>query len=273
MMSKNKKKSPGRPKKEFVSKKPKTKIQDWPGRPRKHDRPHKTEAQVTPEVSSFVANSVDESKKKDLIILLLFILSFGLFLASIYFTFIRDKKEKDLWPSEIAQITNIDTGNIDYTDTSVQTPPTENVNPSPAAVQPTVQNLSAEQQIIVNFYQAVNGIDTATLNAMTDAHLKTSNVFITYFSKNRLSKFSAIITAPKVVVTNIQETTNTANPNIKNFDYTLEYMLASNNQKYTEERSAVLIKKGEERKIWQIMCQTKWCSTMPFFNPDKYKNN
>jgi hypothetical protein len=34
-----------------------------------------------------------------------------------------------------------------------------------------------------------------------------------------------------------------------------------------------LIKKGDERKIWKLLCETKGCSTMPFFNPDKYKNN
>ena len=34
-MARNKKKSPGRPKKEFISKKPRVKIKSGPGRPRK----------------------------------------------------------------------------------------------------------------------------------------------------------------------------------------------------------------------------------------------
>ncbi|HMS91618.1 MAG TPA: hypothetical protein PKC87_05325, partial [Candidatus Absconditabacterales bacterium] len=129
------------------------------------------------------------------------------------------------------------------------------------------------QQIIVDFYQAINTIDTVTLYRLTDARLEESNVFKTYYTKGRLSKFSAILLEPKVVVTNIQEEpTNSINPDIKNFSYTLEYMIANDQQKFTEERSSVLIKKGNVWRIGKLMCETKGCSTMPFFNPDKYKN-
>ncbi|MEI6671980.1 MAG: hypothetical protein WCL02_01070 [bacterium] len=93
---------------------------------------------------------------------------------------------------------------------------------------------------------------------MADAHLETSNVFKTYYSKTWLSKFSAVVLEPKIVVTNIQEKENTTtNPNIKNFIYTLEYTLASNNQKFTEERSTVLIKKGDSWRIGKLLCETK----------------
>lgn len=147
--------------------------------------------------------------------------------------------------SNIAEIANVDTGNIDYTTTTatgVQEPPTVIVDTSDT--QPTVQNITAEQQVILNFYQAVNTIDTVIIHTMADAHLNQSNVFTTYYSKNRLSKFTENVLAPKIVVTNIQEkTTNSTNPNIKDFTYTLEYTLASNQQKFTEERSTVLIKK------------------------------
>jgi hypothetical protein len=34
-----------------------------------------------------------------------------------------------------------------------------------------------------------------------------------------------------------------------------------------------LIYKNDAWKIGKLMCETKWCSTMPFFNPDKYTNN
>ncbi|EKD25099.1 MAG: hypothetical protein ACD_80C00118G0008 [uncultured bacterium (gcode 4)] len=281
-MPKNKKKSPGRPKKEFISHKPKTKIKSWPGRPRKDQKYSTPTNQVSPAVVWFVAKSVDESKKKDLIILVLFFLSFILFVVSLYYTFIRDKKTENLSLSEISEIANIDTGNIDYT-TSQQPetwnlfaeadllPSTWSVQPT-VAVESTVQNLTAEQQTIIDFYQAINAIDTTTVRAMADTHLKDWNVFQTYYSNNRLSKFSAIIVDPKIVVTNIQEEpTTSTNPNVKNFSYTLEYMLASNQQKITEERSTVLIKKGEDWKIGQLMCVTKGCSTMPFFNPDKYR--
>lgn len=210
-----------------------------------------------------------------MIILLLFLLSFVLFVVSLYFTFMRDKTANNLTSSDMAEITNVETGNIDYTTTTGTVQPQETSTTTAdttTAVQPTVQNLTPEQQVIIDFYQAVNTIDTVTIHTMADTHLKQSNVFTTYYSKNRLSKFSAVILAPKIVVSNIkEEATTSTNPNVKNFSYTLEYMLASTKQKFTEERSTVLIKKGDTWTIGKLMCVTKGCSTMPFFNPDKYK--
>lgn len=273
------KKTVGRPKKEFVSKKPKTKIKNWPGRPRKDkkDRIHvsdkKTTNSVTPVVAWFVAKSVDDSKKKDMIILLLFLLSFVLFVVSLYFTFMRDKKTEELTPSELSEITNIDTGNIDYTssDTVTYTEDTS-TGTTVIAPEPTVQNLSTEQQVLVDFYQAINTVDMDTIYKITDARLEESNVFKTYYSRRWLTNFNEAILAPKIVVTNIQEVASTStNPNIKSFGYTLEYVIASTQQKFTEERSTTLIKKGEDWKVGKLMCETKWCSTMPFFNTEKYK--
>ncbi len=276
-MIKNKK-APGRPKKEFVSKKPKTKIKSWPGRPRKDQNSYAVKNTVPSEVVGFVAKSVDESKKKDLIILVLFLLSFILFVVSLYFTFMRDKKLEGLSQSEISEIANIQTGNIDYAsedsalqeakiDEEIDTQ--ETVAP---IVQPSLQDLSLEQQTIVDFYQAINAIDTTTIYKLTDARLEESNIFKTYYTKNRLSRFLDTIIAPKIMITNIQEKpTTSTNPNIKNFSYTIEYTLAKNQQKFTEERSTTLIKKWDNRRIGKLMCETKWCSMMPFFNTDKYK--
>lgn len=270
-MIKNKKKSPGRPKKEFVSKKPKTAPKSWPGRPRKQHPSTVKKQHPSPAVVWFVERSVDNSKKKDLIILMLFIFSFILFVVSLYFTFVRDKKVEEL-SQDIAEIANIETGNINYTKPDTDSVSVSETYTDTPTIQQVIQDLTLEKQTIVDFYQAVNSIDTVTVHTMVDARLKESNVFKTYYSKNWLSKFSEAIVAPKVVVTNIQETpTNSINPNIKNFSYTLEYMLASNKQKITEERSTVLIKKGDIRKIGKLLCETKGCSTMPFFNPDKYK--
>jgi len=196
-----------------------------------------------------------------MIILLLFFLSFLLFVVSLYFTFIRDQKTEEMAQSEIAEIANIETGNINYT-TTIDTGMVEEEQ-APAVVvnttvDPSIQALTTEQQMVIDFYKAVNTIDTVTLHTMTDDRLKESNVFRTYYSKNRLSKFSEVIVTPKIVVTNIQEKPNTTNnPNIKNFSYTVEYMLANNQQKFTEERSTVLIKKGDIWKIGKLMCETK----------------
>lgn len=282
-MPKNKKKTPGRPKKEFISKKPKVPTKAWPGRPRKDEKPHVVTNKVSPVVVWFVEESVDTSKKKDVIILALFLFSFILFLVSLYFTFIKDKKVDEATSSDMSEITNVDTGNIDYPSSEITTgtleeefPPvvtTTNTNTQAAnAIVTPIQSFASEQQMILDFYQAVNSIDTATIHTLADAHLKQSSVFITYYSKNWLSKFSAVVLAPKIVVSNIQEKPNTTNnPNIRNFSYTLEYTIAKNQQKFTEERSTVLLKKGDAWKIGKLMCETKGCSTMPFFNPDKYK--
>lgn len=268
------KKTVGRSKKEFVSQKPVTKKKAWPGRPKKNktDRVAPLE-KITPEISSFVAKSVDDSKRKDLIILVLFLLSFLLFAVSLYYTFIKDKTPTQ---DELTHIPNIETGNIDYNGVttieepeiqiSIEYPETQEI------IQPIVEALTKEQDTIIKFYQAINSVDMDTLYELTDTHLKNSNVFKTYYSKRWLSNFNEAIIAPKVVVTNIQEVVSTSeNPDIKSFEYTLEYMVASDQKKFTEERSTTLIKKGDNRKVGKIMCETKWCSRMPFFNTEKYK--
>ena len=184
----------------------------------------------------------------------------------------RDKKTDELVEPEIAEITNINTGNVDYT--SDETGNTQEVTAieTTNAVSPPLQASVSEQQMIIDFYQAINTMDINAMYTLTDAYLEQSNVFKTYYSRRWLSNFSEIILAPKIVVTNIQETpTNSTNPNIKSFSYTLEYTLASNQQKFTEERSTTLIKKGDNWRIGKLLCETKGCSTMPFFNPDKYK--
>jgi len=171
----------------------------------------------------------------------------------------RDKTPNQ---EELAQITNIETGNIDYNvDTTIEEPEVKVTIENPQTQEtltPTVQSLTEEQKIIVDFYQAINTVDMDTIYKLTDARLEESNVFKTYYSRRWLTNFNEAIVAPKVVVTNIQEIeTTSTNPDIKAFAYTIEYMIASNQQKFTEERLTTLIKKGGERKVGKIMCETK----------------
>jgi len=273
-MVKQKKKAPGRPKKEFVSKKTKTQVQAWPGRPRKNQEHAIDPNQIPPAIVWHVEKSVDDSKRKDMVILLLFLLSFILFVVSLYFTFMRDQKANTLTQDEIAEITNIETGNIDYTmPISTEMPPVEDQETVviDTTTPPVEQNVTSEQQMIIDFYQAVNTIDMSTIYTLTEGRLEESNVFKTYYNKRWLSMFSEVVLAPKITVTNIQEKSSIDNPDIKNFTYTLEYTIARNQQKFTEERSTVLIKKWDDRRIGKLMCETKGCSMMPFFNPEKYK--
>ena len=284
-MVRNKKKSPGRPKKEFVSKKPQTPTKEWPGRPRKHEQPQRVITSVPPPaVVWFVEESVDTSKKKDIIILVLFLMSFLLFIVSLYFTFMKEKKVDEVSQANTNEITNINTGNIDYsnidtgimeedidTPIAVTTGKTQSPQQTVSSTLQNIQTLSQAQQMIIDFYQAINVVDMDAIYTLTDARLEDSTVFKTYYSRNWLNKFSEILVAPKVIVTNIQEKNAISNPNIKEFTYTLEYVVTSNQQKFTEEWSTILIKKGDNRKIGKLLCETKGCSTMPFFNPDKYK--
>ncbi len=272
-MPKNKKKSPGRPKKEFVSKKPKSPVKQGPGRPRKHELPQVSIQQVAPAVSSFVAESVDTSKRKDIIILILFLLSFLLFVCSLYFTITKQDRNTTPSSSNTPEITNIDTGNIKYSNMQPWAQEEPTIAESAGAIAPQENKaIDAQQQTIMDFYKAINGIDMKSIYTLTDARLEESSVFKTYFSRNRLTKFSSVIVDPKVTVSDIQEkTTATSNPDIKEYTYTVDYVLAKNQQRYTEARTMVIIKKGDNRRIGKIVCETKGCSTMPFFNPDKYK--
>ena len=170
-MQKQKKKSPGRPKKEFISKKPRVKIKSGPGRPRK----------VPLDVVWFVDKSVDNSQKKDLIILWLFFLSFALFVGSMYVTFMRDTPKDAVLQAGLSDITNIATGNIDYNNSTG--------GAWEEFIKPVLQTFSPEQQMIIDFYQAVNDVDTNALYKLTDARLEQSNVFKTYYNKRRLSNF------------------------------------------------------------------------------------
>lgn len=230
-------------------------------------------AHVPPAIKSAVARSVGDSKKKDMVILVLFLLSFLLFVVSLYITFAKNKKIENANESYIAEIENIETGNIDYTATEMALTENQEITlPTSDPAQATRENRNEQEQIIIDFYQAINTISMPIVYRLTDARLEESNVFKTYYNKGWLSKFSEILKEPKVVVMNIQEESNNSpNPDIKNFSYTLEYVIANKQQKFTEERSTVLIKRGDAWRIGKLMCETKGCSTMPFFNPDKYK--
>ncbi|MEI7918965.1 MAG: hypothetical protein WCH65_01800 [bacterium] len=174
-----------------------------------------------------------------------------LFVVSLYFTFIKEKKLPQLSQSEISEIANIETGNIEYT-----TPPKQTIQTTTTGG--TIHPLSAEQQTIVDFYSAVNALDISTMYKMVDTPLTQSNVFKTYYSKNWLSKFSETTNPQKIVVTNIQEVqTTSTNPNVKKYSYTIEYILSATNQKFTEERSTLLIKKNDSWKIGKLLCEIK----------------
>lgn len=106
------------------------------------------------------------------------------------------------------------------------------------------------------------------MNALVDKPLKNANVYKTYYSKNRINQF--LEQAPQgLQIQNIQLKPRPETSSAQVVDYTLTYT-RKNGSAYTEDRSAILVKRGEEYKIGKIMCVTSKCSQMPFFNIPKY---
>ena len=94
-------------------------------------------------------------------------------------------------------------------------------------------------------------------------------MFITYFTTNRLTKFLGG-TTDGVKVSNVQMKILPAkSTEVQEMTYTISYTL-KDGKSFSENRSAVLIKKWEVYKIGKLMCDTTGCSQMPFFNPGKY---
>ncbi|MFA7718015.1 MAG: hypothetical protein WC875_04840 [Candidatus Absconditabacterales bacterium] len=262
-MPNKKKKKPGRPKKIFIPK-PKAK-KDGPGRPKK--------IPLSPEprkgMRGFFACNILQAPKKDNIILLLFVASLFLFIFSIYVTVLKSQRSAELQSQnteitspvaqDSTQIPNVQTGNIPYQQTILATG-------EETAVVSTDQE---KIDLLKSFYDALNAKDITTLYQLADKNLKATNTFQTYYSKNRLTIFLGGVQGT-VGLQNIQIQPAASNTsNAQQVTYTLQYIL-KDGQAFAEDRSIVLIKRGEEYKIGKIMCETPGCSQMPFFNPAKY---
>lgn len=236
-----------RPPKAFISQKPQIK-REWPGRPKKHEKI------VLPQIPER-----KENKRKDAIILALFILSFIVFGFSLYVS----QKER------IATFINKSSQEVQETKTeepkqeianNQNSGTTENTVPL-VETKPVVQD--AKFLILQNMYWALQEANFDGIYAQIDTTLKQSSIFKTYFSKNRLQRFINNIDNKSISI----ELVNTDNETSK-IRYKLSYSI--NNVPFAEEREASFITKDNEQKIAKIMCTTQGCSTMPFFNPGKY---
>ncbi len=254
-MPNKKKTGPWRPSKKFVAT-PKEK-KSGPGRPKKiekeYDLPLKSKRG-----KGFRVTNILHAPRKDNIILLLFLFSLIIFIFALYVAVLKWQKESQaatLSPITTQQPPNIQTGNIPYpTDTGDDT----------LAAQPT--DLAA---LVTQFYTAMNQKDVATMNSLADQPLRLSNEYKTYYSRNRLNIFLGGV-PNGVQPSDIQLVPRTGTDlSVQKVTYTLQYTL-TNTQSYTEDRSIIFIKRGENYKIGKIMCDTVKCSQMPFFNPGKY---
>jgi hypothetical protein len=114
----------------------------------------------------------------------------------------------------------------------------------------------------------MNAKNFSAMNALVDKPLKNTDVFKTYYSKNWITQFLAQV-PQGVQVQNIQLKPRPETSSAQVVEYTLTYT-RKNGSSYTENRSAILAKRGDEYKIGKIMCITNKCSQMPFFNIQKY---
>jgi len=249
-MRNKKNKWPGRPKKEFKLRNT-WRVKIWRGRPRKYDievNDVKKSWTWSKNDKWFEDCKISKINKKDNLILFLFAFSFLLFLFSIFMSFLSDKSKKNHENEIVTNVTNITDTNNDQ-DSSYIIPP--------------------ERKTLMMFYDEINNRDLTWLYLIADSHLKSSNVFRTYYSRNRITKFLNGIEWEQVTVVNVQERQTTTNPDIKNLTYDLQYKLKGWDV-FSESRSMIIIKREEEYKVGKIMCETQWCSQMPFFNPEKY---
>ncbi len=247
----NKTTNRGRPPKKFISKKPEIK-RDKPGRPKKHE---KVILPLIPEKK--------DNKTKDMIIRILFVISFLVFGFSVYVS----QKENIQWrlsrrDNTTTTQTQIETAEptqeiITTNNESVQT---ENTQQNPVEI--TIEK-DEKQILLEQIYQAISSANFDELYKYTDTSLKQSSIFKTYFSRNWLQRFINNIDNQNIAI-KIIEINEAESKALYKITYSVK------NTQFIEERETKFVTKDNEQKIAKIMCITKWCSTMPFFNPGKY---
>jgi len=247
------KKSRGRPKTAFVSKKPKIK-QSGPWRPKKIQ-----EILDITETKPQFANkrlTANDSKKKDAVILAMFILSLVLFTASLFFSQKKDvidtEQIEQPIENEIAPITEETTGEAVITEETW------------AAITGIQETLSIANPLLSDFYAALNNGTINQIYPNITANLKASKLFKVYFSKTRTQRFLKNLNTGWVEISDIQSD-NKENPT---FTYTVSYTL-QDGKAFEEKRSMQILDK-EVPQIAKMMCINTGCSTFPFFNPGKY---
>ncbi len=254
----NKKKSgPWRPPKAFIPKPKQKKSGPW--RPKKEKKPYEL-PNKRQGIGWFIRTNILEAPKKDNIILLLFVLSLLIFLVSLYVVILKGqqniKAQLDQYDDTIV---NVQSGNIPFSAT---------VDQKTGAIGETKEVIDTKE-IITAFYDAFNQKDIKTMYVLTDKRLNETNMYITYFTTNWLTKFLWWLLW-WVQVSDVEMTVLPAkSTEVQEMNYKLQYTL-KNGEVFTEQWSALLIKRWESYKIGKLMCETTGCSQMPFFNPGKY---
>lgn len=123
---------------------------------------------------------------------------------------------------------------------------------------------SNDHTIIYNFYRYINDLDYTNINSSVDKYLKNSDVFRTYFTQNRLSRFREKINSNGLSINNINLVSWDEN-STRYYSYTIHYELAESGEGFDEDWELAIVNRNGEYLIGSIRCVTTWCSKMPFF--------
>lgn len=109
-------------------------------------------------------------------------------------------------------------------------------------IEPEVKEELNDYEIINDFYNTINDKDFSKLNDFVDRHLRSSNVYKTYYSKNWLTRFTEKLANKKVYLTDIQEiSSENKKDNVTHYSYILKYKLNNSNELFKEEREASIV--------------------------------
>lgn len=132
------------------------------------------------------------------------------------------------------------------------------------------ENPKQEKNILSKFYEHLSLWEIDNVDNIVDFYLKKTNTYKNYYGESWINKFFEMIDEDSFEIKNIEKIPDNPNkPNNEYYKYTLSYSIS--NEVFEENWEAIVINRDEDKKIWSLQCINKWCSTMPFFNPEKYK--
>lgn len=132
-----------------------------------------------------------------------------------------------------------------------------------------VKEYSPKNTILETFYQKLIWWEADTASDIVDLYLKNTKTYETYYTSKWVSNFISLIDENSFQINEIEKLENNVNkPNNEYYSYILSYTI--NNKKYQEKRETTIINRNWNKQIGSLQCVSKWCSTSPFFNPEKY---
>ena len=131
----------------------------------------------------------------------------------------------------------------------------------------TWESLSETEWLVTRFYDTINKQQFDELENYVDSYMKKTTTFKTYYNVDRLKLFLSKLNENMIYISDLNELVmNPEKSWIVDINYKLQYKIIWNDTTFLEDWTATIVKIAWEYKIWKIMCNTTWCSKMPFFN-------